>query len=92
MAAVAVAKSAQFRGVLCRHCGKPIRVPGIVLRKDNESKGHHDANDNHFHLVSRVFVLRCRACERESIYAISQIVDCHFTPPVPESGFEHASL
>jgi hypothetical protein len=92
MAAVAVAKSAQFRGVLCRHCGKPIRVPGIVLRKDDESRGHYDANDAHFHLISRVFVLRCRSCERESIYAISQIVDCHFTPPVREGGFEHASL
>jgi hypothetical protein len=92
MAAVAVAKSAQFRGVLCRHCGKPIRVPGIVLRKDDESRGHYDANDAHFHLISRVFVLRCRSCERESIYAISQIVDCHFTPPVREDGFEHASL
>ena len=92
MAAVAVAKSAQFRGVLCRHCGKPIRVPGIVLRKDSESRIQHDASDSHFHLISRVFVLRCRSCERESIYAMSQIVDCHFTPPLPGGGFEHASV
>jgi hypothetical protein len=92
MAAVAVAKTAQFRGVLCRHCGKPIRVPGIVLRKDSESRGQHDANGADFHLISRVFVLRCRSCERESIYAISQIVDCHFTPPLSEGGFEHVSV
>jgi hypothetical protein len=67
--------SQQFRGVYCRHCGKPVRVPKIVLRKDNENQGHH-AHDDHFHLISRVFVLRCRSCERESIYAIDQIVDC----------------
>ena len=88
----AVAKSAQFRGVLCRHCGKPVRVPGIVLRKDNESHGSQDSNDVQFHLVSRVFVLRCRSCERESIYSISQIVDCPPAPTPAESGLEHAAL
>jgi hypothetical protein len=71
--------SQQFRGVLCRHCGKPVRVPKIVLRKDSENHGQHVSDDNQFHLISRVFVLRCRACERESIYAIDQIVDCHFS-------------
>lgn len=88
----AVAKSAQFRGVLCRHCGKPIRIPGIVLRKDSEYRGQHDASDTQFHLISRVFVLRCRACEREAIYAINQIVDCAFTSAPKESGFEHTAL
>jgi hypothetical protein len=88
----AVAKAAQFRGVLCRHCGKPVRVPGIVLRKDSESHVHHDANDVRHHLVSRVFVLRCRSCERESIYAINQIVDCPPPPTSAERGLEHATL
>jgi hypothetical protein len=88
----AVAQSAQFRGVLCRHCGKPVRVPGIVLRKDSESHGPHNANDTQFHLVSRVFVLRCRSCERESIYSISQIVDCPPAVTPTESGLEHAAF
>ena len=88
----AVAKSAHFRGVVCRHCGKPIRIPGIVLRKDTECRGDHDANDTHFHLVSKVFVLRCRACEREAIYAINQIVDCSFTPAPSDTGFDRASV
>lgn len=88
----AVAKSAQFRGVHCRHCGKPIRIPGIVLRKDSESRGQHDASDTQFQLISRVFVLRCRSCEREAIYAINQIVDCTFAPSRPESGLEPAAL
>lgn len=71
--------SSHFRGVLCRHCGKPVRVPKIVLRKDSEIQGHRAVEDAHFQLISRVFVLRCRSCERESIYAIDQIVDCTFT-------------
>ena len=88
----AVAKAAQFRGVLCRHCGKPVRVPGIVLRKDSESQGLRDADDTRYQLVSRVFVLRCRACEREAIYAINQIVDCTFVPASQENGLERAAL
>lgn len=71
--------SQHFRGVLCRHCGKPVRVPNIVLRKDSENHGHHSGDDTQFQLISRVFVLRCRSCERESIYAIDQIVDCTFS-------------
>ena len=83
--------SQQFRGVLCRHCGKPVRVPGIVLRKDSENHGHHDANDTQFHLISRVFVLRCRSCERESIYAIDQIVDCSFAQAPSQAGVAHSA-
>jgi hypothetical protein len=77
--------SQRFRGVLCRHCGKPVRIPKIVLRKDYENHGQHSADDSHFQLISRVFVLRCRSCEREAIYAIDQIVDCTF-PSAPETG------
>lgn len=88
----AVARAAQFRGVLCRHCGKPVRVPGIVLRKDSESQGLNDADDARFQLVSRVFVLRCRNCEREAIYAINQIVDCTFVPASQENGLERPTL
>lgn len=88
----AVAKAAQFRGVLCRHCGKPVRIPGIVLRKDSESQGQQDSSDTRFQLVSRVFVLRCRSCEREAIYAINQIVDCTFAPSTSEKGLERTAF
>lgn len=79
-----------FRGVLCCRCGKPVRVPGTVLKKDTESRGTHEADDMDFHLISRVFVLRCRSCEKESVYAINQIVDCAFSPPSAES-FKYAA-
>jgi hypothetical protein len=77
--------SQQFRGVHCRHCSKPVRVPKIVLRKDSENRNRATMDETHFQLISRVFVLRCRSCERESIYTIDQIVDCTFTQ-VPDTG------
>lgn len=67
--------SERFRAVLCRHCGKPIRVPALVSKRDNDFRGPVDPSDIHYHLVSRVFNARCRSCERESVYSINQIVD-----------------
>ncbi len=84
--------SQHFRGVLCRHCGKPVRIPTSVLRKDSENQGHHDPNDTSFHLISRIFVLRCRSCERESVYAIDQIVDCTFAQVPAPGGLRHAAV
>jgi hypothetical protein len=81
-----------FRGVLCRHCGKPVRVPGIVLRKDSECNEHHDASSSHFHLISRVFVVRCRSCQREGIYAMNQILDCTAPEAAVSGTHERAAL
>jgi hypothetical protein len=87
--------SKQFRGVLCRHCGKPVRIPTIVQRKDSESHGHQTSlqtnDDQHFQLISRVFVLRCRSCERESIYAMDQIVDCVYSQPLAFGRLAHSA-
>ena len=69
--------SESFRGVLCRHCSKPVRVPRMVMEKESESHDHNDSNQTEYHLISRVFVLRCRACEKESVYNVNQIQDFH---------------
>lgn len=67
-----------FRGVHCRRCGKPVRVPALVVKKESASLGEHDANDTEYTLISKVFVLRCHSCRKESVYAINQIEDfCH---------------
>jgi hypothetical protein len=84
--------SQHFRGVICRHCNKPVRIPQIVLRRDHEMHGQPPADPNHFQLVSRVFVLRCRSCERESIYALDQIVDCTFPPQAAVARMAHTAL
>jgi hypothetical protein len=59
-----------FRGVLCRWCRKPIRVPKRVEDRHDDAEG--TAGEPH-DLVSQTFTLRCRVCERESIYSVNQI-------------------
>ena len=78
--------SGKFRAVLCRHCSKPIRVPALIMKKETEFQTLTDASDIHYHLVSRVFNVRCRCCERESVYSINQIVDYPF--PLASSATE----
>ncbi len=73
MASAVVAQ--KFRAVLCHHCAKPIRVPSLVMKKESEFQTLTDSGDIHYHLISRVFNVRCRFCERESVYSINQIVD-----------------
>ncbi|HMD44302.1 MAG TPA: hypothetical protein VKH45_14595 [Candidatus Acidoferrum sp.] len=69
----------QQRGVHCRNCGKPVRVPALVAR--NEHAAHlQDTNNIEYHLISKVFVLRCHWCRKESIYSMNQIVDISYVP------------
>lgn len=76
--------SESFRGVLCRHCSKPVRVPNTVMKKESESHDQQDSNQTEYHLISRVFVLRCRSCEKESVYNVNQIQDFH--PPLARAA------
>jgi hypothetical protein len=58
-----------FRAVVCHRCAKPIRVSNkLEHRAVHRSETGKDVE-------SQVFVLRCRACERESVYSVDQIVD-----------------
>jgi hypothetical protein len=90
MSATATAQC--FRGVLCRRCSKPVRVPDLVSKRESASHLPNDSGDSKYHLVSQVFVLRCHSCQKESIYAINQIIDCAFTQVPPASGTSSASL
>jgi len=69
-----------FRGVHCRRCGKPVKVPALVAKKESASNQEQNENGTEYHLISRVFVLRCHACRKESIYSINQIEDVAFVP------------
>ena len=80
--------SERTRGVVCRYCGKPVRVPKIVREKSDSHAPQAVEGEAHYQLVSRVFVLRCRSCERESVYAMNQIVDI---PAVPAREAERAA-
>jgi hypothetical protein len=66
----------QYRAVLCRHCRVPIPVPSIVIRMESMD-GLQDSDAGQ---AERVFTLRCRACEEESPYRSSQIIQVEGQP------------
>ena len=84
--------SERFRAVVCRHCGKPIRVPAVVTRRESEFQGLSDSSSMQYQLISRVFNVRCHSCERESVYSINQIVDFPHPVAFPEVGSKVATL
>ena len=84
--------SESFRAVLCRHCGKAIRVPALVTRRESEFQISGNSNDIHYQLISRVFNVRCRSCERESVYSINQIIDHPYSLGPSAAGRKAASL
>ena len=86
------AVSSKFRAVLCRHCAKPIRVPALIMKKETDFQSLTDSSDIHYHLVSRVFNVRCRCCERESVYSINQIVDYPYSLAPTSGDCKSASL
>jgi len=63
-----------FRGVRCHHCGKTIRVSKQVTKRleISETEEHK--------LFSQVFVLRCRSCQKESVYTVNQVVNAPVNP------------
>lgn len=71
--ATAVAMQEQVRGVFCVRCGKPVRLSSRLVKRETAMKMNEA--DPRQQLQSRVFLVRCRACGAESIYALDQIVD-----------------
>jgi ribosomal protein S27E len=60
------------RGVICRHCGKPIRLSATLLKRELNITIAPTLDPA---LYSRVFPVRCRHCHKEAIYALDQIAD-----------------
>jgi hypothetical protein len=61
----------RFRGVLCRHCSKPVCLPASIVARENILKQSEAIPAQRW--ASRTFLLRCKACWGESIYAMDQI-------------------
>jgi hypothetical protein len=72
----------KVRGIYCRHCGKPLRLPDSILKRESFLKDSESSSDDHW--CSRVFSHRCRICCGESIYALNHIVDFEEENPVPD--------
>jgi hypothetical protein len=66
-------KVQQYHGVICGYCRQPIPVPGIVERLMGDETHSREAR-------TRVFNLRCRACEKEKQYHLSDIVEFEGSP------------
>ena len=58
-----------YKAVLCRRCRQPIPVPAIVNRMRAEEQD-----------VERVFTVRCRVCENESLYHSRLVIDVEGEP------------
>jgi hypothetical protein len=66
-----------YRGVRCMSCRQPIPLPSFLI--DTDSRIRSKQADE---LSTRVFSLRCRACEREKPYRTSDIVDFEGEPRI----------
>lgn len=65
--------SPPHRVILCVYCGKSVHLPENILRRASSLR--NEESNSTEHLLSRVFLLRCRACVREAVYAIDQVID-----------------
>ena len=66
------------RVIVCFYCGKPVNPPKYILHRANSLRNQQ--SDSPEHLLSRVFLLRCRSCVREAVYTIDQVIDGPETP------------
>jgi hypothetical protein len=71
-------KSQKFTGVLCRSCRYPIPVPQRMIDKARlfETDGELGPHE----VPASILNLRCKACERENFYRISDMQDIPGTP------------
>ena len=67
-----------YRGVRCMSCRQPIPLPTILIEIDSRLRGLTAGNAEE--PATRAFSLRCRACEREKPYRMSEIVDFEGEP------------
>jgi hypothetical protein len=68
----------RYSAVLCRCCRQPIPLPAIVVsmamaRKDKQADAQDDPSN-------RVFSLRCRACDKEKPYRVTEVIDLEGSP------------
>lgn len=70
-------KMEKYHGVQCRSCGQTIAVPSrIANRKIAPEPGASTGNEVSFPSLN----LRCRICEKENFYSMSDIREIEETP------------
>jgi len=71
MNAVAQALAPTLQGVICRNCGKPIRLSAKVIKRRTASNATETNQNPDF--ITQVFSARCRRCQKESLYTLAEI-------------------
>jgi hypothetical protein len=71
-------ESQKYTGVFCHSCRQPIPVPQRMIDKArlfeiDDELGEHE-------MPTSILNLRCKACERENFYRISDVQDIPGTP------------
>jgi hypothetical protein len=70
-------KTQHYSAVLCRSCRQPIPLPGIVIGMASRSQDQESGFQGD---PGRVFTLRCRACDKEKPYRVTDIVEFEGVP------------
>ncbi len=72
------AEKQQYRGVLCLFCRQPIPLSEKLVNLETESQdaGPNSAGEQ----LLRVITIRCRACQKEAPYRVSEFADFEGTP------------
>ncbi len=71
--------SPPHRVIPCFYCGKPLHPPKNILRRASSIRNEESSSTEH--LLSRVFLLRCRSCVREAVYTLDQVIERPVTLP-----------
>jgi hypothetical protein len=69
----------KFRGISCRYCGRPIRLPASILKREHSFKQNEPNPTQEWR--SKVFPHRCNKCRVEAIYSLDEIVDFEDNEP-----------
>jgi hypothetical protein len=71
------AETQHYSAVLCRSCRQPIPLPAIVVGMASRSRHQESGSQDD---PGRVFTLRCRSCDKEKPYRVTDIVESEGTP------------
>lgn len=71
-------KMEKYHGVQCRSCGETIAVPARIANKEvvPERSASSDENEASFPSLN----LRCRICEKENFYKMSDVREIEESP------------
>jgi hypothetical protein len=77
-----------YPGVVCSHCGAAIPVTGKAARPYERAKSSEPVDNES---QTRSFLKRCGACEKEGVYAITEIQEFEGRPKIRRAKAQDSS-